>query len=108
MGKYYRYLICTIAATRASDSFEGFFSERLGQWYQVQTCEIEAWNDSSPPKNEKWTVHTHPNSMPNWSSEDMIEESFYLAEDGYVRNTCYPGDCCTGQSTKLSSGAPSS
>ena len=83
MWHYYRDAICTIAAARAFDSSQGFLSERLGQRYNVQTCELEPWENPDDPIEGKRTVHVHPTSGQRFYFGPTVSHS-PLSKRGWV------------------------
>jgi hypothetical protein len=60
MGQYYENALCTISASRAHDSGEGFLNERPGQRYPVESCTLEPWFDPARPHVPPRRVRLHP------------------------------------------------
>jgi hypothetical protein len=75
MWQYYRDSVCTIAASRATDSSEGFLDERIGQRHQTQICEFEPWENPEKPGDGKRTVHVHPTSIYDFPFNVIVDKS---------------------------------
>lgn len=63
MGRYYQNALCTIAATAAYDSNDGFLTERPGEIYPVSPVLLARYDDSDPqeiyadPSNPLWAAN---------------------------------------------------
>lgn len=60
MRQYYQNALCTICATSARDSSEGFLHERPAQRYPVTSCVLEPWTDPARPTGPRRTVCIRP------------------------------------------------
>jgi hypothetical protein len=83
MWQYYHHSLCTIAASRTSDSSEGFLTERLGQRYPVSILELVLWEDPKEPEKGKQVVHVHPASISNFPF-NVIIDCAPLSKRGWV------------------------
>lgn len=83
MWQYYRDAVCTIAASRATDSSDGFLGERLGQRHPAQTCEFEPWDDPERPSHGKLALHIHPDPIPQYPVGQIVDRS-PLSKRGWV------------------------
>ncbi|KAJ4176652.1 hypothetical protein NW755_014289 [Fusarium falciforme] len=60
MGRYYQNALCTIAATGAYDSDDGFLTERPGELYHVSPVLLARYNDSDQPAQEIYADPSNP------------------------------------------------
>ncbi|KAJ4320199.1 hypothetical protein N0V84_005984 [Fusarium piperis] len=77
MGKYYQNALCTIAATGAYDSSDGFLTERPGELYPVSPVLLARYDDSVEEDQQPQEVYADP-SHPLWL--------FNVSEAGLSKN----------------------
>lgn len=60
MGQYYRNAVLTIAATAATDSEDGFITQRCSQRYPVPPCPIGLWVKDGKATSEAFVIPGTP------------------------------------------------
>lgn len=83
MGRYYQNALCTIAATGAYDSSDGFLNERPGELYPVSPVMLGQYNDSDKENHPIQEMYTEP-SRPLWlfnvSNSPLYDRGWTLQE----------------------------
>lgn len=84
MWQYYRDAVCTIAASRATDSSEGFLGERVAQRHPTRTCAFEPWENQGRPEAGRLVVHLQPARMPSSDQFEWTVNNAPLSKRGWV------------------------
>ncbi|EEU35076.1 uncharacterized protein NECHADRAFT_82418 [Fusarium vanettenii 77-13-4] len=83
MGRYYQNALCTIAATGAYDSSDGFLNERPGELYPVSPILLGQYNDSEEEGHQLRQMYADP-SHPLWlfnvSNSPLYDRGWTLQE----------------------------
>ncbi|UPK92356.1 hypothetical protein LCI18_003291 [Fusarium solani-melongenae] len=80
MGRYYQNAVCTIAATGAYDSDDGFLTERPGELYHVPPVLLARYNNPEQPAQEIYADPSSPLWQANVTNTPLYDRGWTLQE----------------------------